>query len=324
MTTTRAARLNRFASLAVLPVMLLAVLALSRQAQREPEAPLPDSGLIVVANLRDHTLTFHDLDTGQSSTLALPGPPHEMAELNGRLYITLGRADLLAEVDPRAPGTLRLLSLPGEPHGIAASPAGVLYVTLDKADALVAIDAASLTEIDRWPTAATPHAVALAEGVPYVAAARADLVQAIRPSGTRGAPVGSFPESIAVLPGLVATGDYRSGTVSLLSLPELAPRASVAVGGGPVRLLPLRESGLAVALQVAGSVAIVDTASTRVDRTVPVAARPDGLCLAPGGTHLAVASNAEDSLTVLDTATWRASATLPAGRGPGACLWLPR
>ena len=324
MTRTSIVRLNRFASLAVLPVMLLAILAFSRQAQRQPAVPPPSEGTLVVASLRADLLELRSLSAGTSRTLALPGAPHELVEANGRLYATLPRAGLLAEVDPRAPGLLRLVQLPGQPHGLAFDPAQrVLYVGLDAADELVALDVATLAEIDRWPTGATPHVVALADGVPHVAAARADRIETVRPAGGTVASVGRLPEALAALPGIVAAASYLDGTLHLLRPLSLEPVADIPLGGGPVRLLPLGERTIAVALQEAGQVAIVDAERRAILRRLDVPARPDGLCRSPSGAYLAVVSNAEGRITVFETASWRVAARYTAAEGPGACLWLP-
>lgn len=321
---TTLGRVNRFASLAVLPVMLLAILAFSRQAQREPAVEPPAEGLLVVAGLRTSQLTLLDLPRGTSSALALPAGPHELAAINGRLYVTLTRADLLAEIDPHAPGLLRLHPLPGRPHGLDVNqPAGVLYVTLDDANALVAIDAASLREIDRWPTGETPHAVALAGGVPHIAAARADRVETVRPSGGTASPAGRQPESIATVADMVVAASYLDGLLHAYRPDTLDPLATIPLGGGPVRVAPLSDQAVAVALQEANRVAIVDLAAGKVVRLLDVPSRPDGLCRSPSGAYLAVASNGAGTVTVFETRTWRIAARLAVPEGPGACLWLP-
>ncbi len=317
-------RFHRFASLAVLPVMLLAILAFSRQAQRQPAPPPPSSGLLVVAGLRSDQLLLYDIAADRARSLALPAAPHELTDAGGRLYATLPRAGLLAEVDPAAPGLLRLLQLDGQPHGLAFDPAlGTLYVTLGAADTLVALDHASLAAIASWPTGSTPHTIALAEGVPHITAARADRIEVIRPTGGPSLPTGRLPEAIVAVPGLIVAASYLDGTLSLARAVTLEPVAEIALGGGPVRILPIDADRVAVALQEAAAVAIVDVRQRQELRRLAVPARPDGLCLSPGGDYLAIASNAADTITVFETRSWRVAATIRAPHGPGACLWLP-
>jgi DNA-binding beta-propeller fold protein YncE len=322
MRTSSINRLGRFTNIGVLVVMLLAIVAFARVAQRDPSAPPPTEGFLVVASLRSDQLTFHDFSRDIAASLALPAAPHEFAVYRGRLYATLPRANLLAEIDRRAPGILRLQPIAGEPHGLAADPSGVLYVALGGANALVALDATTLVEIDRWPTGETPHIVALADGVPHVAVARANRLEAIRPTGTATLPLDRLPEALAAVPGLVVAASHLDGTLHLARPITLEPIATIPVGGGPVRILPLDDRTVAVALQEAAAVAIVDLERRQVLRRVPVPARPDGLCQSPNGTYLAVVSNAEDVVTILEIASWRVAARLPVAHGPGACLWL--
>ncbi len=316
-------RVNRFASLAVLPVMLLAILAFSPLARRQPAAPPPAEGIITVASLRTDQLTFLDLTRRQARALALPAAPHELEVRNGRLYATLTRADTLVEIDPRAPGILRRVILPGRPHGLASDvDAGVLYVSLDDAAALAALDAASLVEIARWPTGQAPHTIAIARGIPHVAAARAGRVEAVRPSGSVSAPAGSLPEAIGGTGELLLAADYLGGTLHLFEPVTLAHLGEIPVGGGPVRILPLGDGTAAVALQEAGQVVVVDPASRNIVRRLDVPSRPDGLCRSPSGRYLAVTSNGAAALTIFETSSWRVAARYTVPEGPGACTWL--
>ena len=55
---------------------------------------------------------------------------------------------------------------------------------------------------------------------------------------------------------------------------------------------------------------------------VKTAARPDGLCVDPGGRNFAVASNHEGRVEVFSTEAWKSSLQLNLDPGLGACLWL--
>ncbi len=314
------ATMNRLAGVAVLPIMLLAILVFSRPAQRERDLPLPTGGVIVVANLRSETLTFHNLATARATTLALPGPPHELLELNGRLYVTLGRADLVAEVDPSGPGILRIISVPGEPHGIAERE-GSLLVTLDKASAVVTIDPATLTEVHREPTGDTPHVVATSPHGAFVTDSRDNTVRRLEPA-TVTAPAGELPEGLAAVGDRVVTADYLSGTLSVFDAKTVEPLGSVDVGAGPVRVLALDDRRALVTTQGSPRLLVVDVARLRIEEQLEVPARPDGICLSPSGEHVGVASNAEGVVRLFVADSWRGAGSILAGDGPGACLWL--
>ncbi len=314
-------RMNRLAGVAILPIMLLAILVFSRSAQSEKELDLPTVGTIVVANLRAESLTFHDLARNRVTTLVLPGPPHEMLVLGSRLYVTLGRANIVAEVDPGGPGILRLLQLTGEPHGIAER-GGALVVTLEKAAAVVTIDLATFTETSREPTGDTPHAVAVSPRGAFVTDSRDNAVRRLGDPPLIVA-TGELPEGIAIAGDRLVTADNLSGTLSVFGAETLASLGSIPVGAGPVRVVALDEQRVAVTTQGPPQFVVVDVDRLRVDEQVDVPARPDGICISPDGRHLAVASNAEASVRILATGSWRGAGSIPAGDGPGACLWLP-
>jgi len=323
LTDVRLNRLNRAAGVAILPLMLLAILAFARSAQDDDRAPMPAAGLLVVANLREESLTIHDLAAGSRTTLALPGPPHELAESGGRVYVTLGRSGYFAEIDPAAPAVMRLIELGGDPHGLAVH-AGQLLVTLDDADALVTIEPVTFTVVARTPTGDTPHAVAAAGDTVVVTATREHVVRVIQPD-PRTVPTGRLPEGLAIAGRYAVTADYEDGTLTAFALDETAGApVTIWVGAGPVRVLALDEDRALAALQGDPSVVEVDLAAGRVARRFAVAPRPDGLCLSQDQAYLGVVSNAADSVALYETAGWQMAGELPAGDGPGACLWVSR
>jgi DNA-binding beta-propeller fold protein YncE len=317
------ARMNKFATLAILPGMVLAIMLFSGVARdRQPAPEPPEAGVLVVANLRAQSLTMHNFRNGRSWSLALPGAPHEMAELNGRLYITLGRADLLVEVDPMIPAVLRTLRLPGEPHGIAVFE-GNLQVTLDQRNAVLTVDPASLTVTRSQPTGDTPHMVATDGQHVFVTDTRDNRVRRLGEEGAT-AETGALPEGIAISGGYVVTSDFEGGTLSVFETPSLMLVRTIPVGAGPVRVVSLGDSEVAVSLQGPAELAIVDVARGAVTKRIEAPARPDGICSSPDGRHVAVAGNGTSAATIFEAETWRAAASVVAADGPGACLWLDR
>ncbi len=314
-------RLNRIATIATLPLMAIVIVYASRAiSASQTTADLPREGHVVVANLRGETLSILSLAGGQTHTLALPGPPHEMAFANGRLYVTLGRANLLLEVDPYAPGILRSLELEGEPHGLAID-GDTIYVTLDRASMLVSVDRGSLTETARAPTGSTPHTVAVANGVIYVTDSRDDRLRRI--PGDITVETGRLPESVAVVGEAVVTADAASGALSVFSLDALRLERRIDVKGRPVRVIALSDRLALVSLNDDARVAVADVLDGKVTRWLRTGGRPDGLCLAPSGEHLAVASNESGSVSFFRTDDWTPAGSFAAGAGPGACAWIP-
>lgn len=314
-------RLNKVATLAILPGMVLVIMLFSGAARQESDDVVsPASGTLVVANLRSETLTLFNVATGRASTLALPGPPHEMVEFDGRLYITLGRADLLLEVDPRVPAVVRTLRISGEPHGIAIHD-GRLAITLDQDDALVFVDPATLQGRPGPGTGDTPHVIASNGADLFVTDTRDNAVRLLgEPPVVQ--PTGELPEALAVTGEYVVVANYGSGTLSVFDSATLGQVTTVEIGAGPVRVLALDEGRVAVARQGSPEVVIVAVPTGKILERFDAPDRPDGLCLSADGAHLAVAGNGGRSVAIFDTASWKQAAVVNAGDGPGSCLWL--
>lgn len=312
---------NRFASLAIIPLMALALVVGSRLASDSPKATAPPrEGTLIVADLRGESLRFFQLETSRQSDLALPGPPHEFVVVDGRLYVTLGRANAVAEVEPKAPGILRLLHLDGEPHGIALGPNGNLFVTLDTAAALVEVDRRSFTEIGRTPTGNTPHAVAFGGLTAYVTDSRANRVEALL-DGAASAPTGALPESLAVTSQYVVTADAGAGTLSVFRRQGLQLARSIQVGGHPVRVVALDTRRVLVSLNADGRVLVVNVETGKIERSLAAGGHPDGLCLSPDGDFLAVGLNEDRAVAIFRTSDWQRVTAMDAGQGPGSCAW---
>ena len=319
-------RFNRIASLAILPLMALAIVVGAKAAGRAAKAPMPHEGVLVIAQLRGDALRRYNLGgDGSATNLALPGPPHEFLAAGGRLYLTLGRANRVLELEPALQGVLRSLPVKGEPNGIALWQ-NQLLVTLDKGNALVHIDRAALSETSRDATGDTPHNVAVAGDIAYVTNARDNTVGAVALSGATPAltvPAGTLPESITVAGDYVVTADADGGTITIIRRDTFATVGTLAVGSRPVRVLALDATHVAVALNGDARVAIIDVPNHSVERRVDVLGRPDGMCISPAGDYIAVASNEAGAVQLFRLRDWALAGALDAGDGPGACTWLP-
>jgi DNA-binding beta-propeller fold protein YncE len=316
----KARHLNRVAMALILPFMAIAIVVGARAARGGDAPDPPASGRLIVANLRAETLTFFDFaNLDDTRVLVAGGPPHELVVSNGRIYASLGRAGRLVEVTPQGPAILRSIPLDGHPHGLAVH-ADQLAVGLDDRNQVVWLDLASMAEQGRADTGAVPHMLAgSAESESlYATNARDGRVERL---GGPTAPAGRQPESLAVVGRVVAVADAESGVLFVFDL-ELNLLAEVQVGGQPVRVVPIAGHEVAVALNAAAEVALVDLETARVTRRVQVLERPDGICLSDDGAFAAVVSNAADAVQIFDTRRWELAATLFTGDGPGACAWL--
>jgi hypothetical protein len=316
--------LNRFATLAIIPLVAVGFYIASQAGSSARGATFEGSGLLVVANLRAESLTFFDYDAGLQHEITLAGPPHEMVAAGDRLFVTLGRGDAIAQVSLRTREVERYLVLPGSPHGIATQ-GDALYVTLDNSDQLVVLDIDTLAEQSRRPTGDTPHAVAVIGFTAIVANALDNTVAALG-TGDEVRSSGALPESMAVLDGrVVASANAGDGSLSLYALPGMTPLGQVEVGGRPVRIVATGD-GLLVADARLGRIVALEPADDGLEvvARVVVGRLADGICPSPDGRWVAATANGDNKLVLIDAERWAPSAELPTSDGPGACLWLDR
>ena len=314
-------RVNRIASLAILPLMTLAIVIFARYADSgSSKADPPTSGTIVVANLRTESLTFLDLASGTTKQILLPGPPHEMVESGGRLYVTLGRGNALVEVEPNSAAILRVLHLDDEPHGLSVWGEN-LVVTLDKGNAVVVLDRASLTELRRYPTGDTPHVVAVSSDAVLVTDSRDNVLRQIVP-GSASVPTGLQPEGIATIGEYVVTANAADNTITIARAEDLSSPTTLAIGSGPVRVADLDGTRALISLVGDDRVAVVDPSGKKVERRIAAGERPDGLCPSPDGAYFGSASNGDGQLRVFSTKDWKSTVEFELEAGLGSCLWL--
>ena len=76
------------------------------------------------------------------------------------------------------------------------------------------------------------------------------------------------------------------------------------------------ESRLYVATGRGNSVAVIDTATNRVERFIAVGQRPWGIAITPDGRRLYAANGLSNDVSVIDVNASRVIATIKVGDGP--------
>ncbi|MGH2634509.1 MAG: hypothetical protein ACRDG3_13985 [Tepidiformaceae bacterium] len=318
-------RVNRIATLAILPLMAIAVVIGSRAVRNNGtgSVPTPHEGLLIVAQLKGEALTTFDLQgTGEAKQLALAGPPHELAVVDGRLYATLEHADELDEIDPDVPAVMRTLPLDNWPHGLAVD-GDKLLVTLDKGRTLATIDRATMTDKSSVATGDTPHTVAFAGGTAYVTDSRDNDLRAFAPDGSfKTVPTGALPEAVTIFGKFVITGDADGGTLTVVDRSTFRVVRTIQTGGRPVRVVPLDSDRVLVAMNTSSSILVVNVSTGKIEKSIATNGHPDGICISPSGDYVAVASNEAGTVQIFRLSNWAPAGTLNAGDGLGSCIWI--
>jgi DNA-binding beta-propeller fold protein YncE len=314
----RSRELGRLATLAVIPAMVMAIVWARGASESPPQLEQPPpAGSILVGRLRQPGLVAVDVTDGSQRMVVLPGAAHELLRFGDRVYVTLARSDLVAEVQLPSLALLRSVSLPGQPHGLAWWSER-LAVSLDGEDDVVALDPGTLAERGRWRVGGTPHALAATDQGLFVAEARSGTLRRLG-AGVIAAP-GGMPESIAAVDGVIVAALTEAGALAFVD--SSGRHRVVPVGSRPVRVLDAGPGLVAVALGGSGQVALYRAGDAQLLWRTTVGRLPDGLCRSPDGRYLAVSATGDDRVAILDLASGAVVRQFTVQGGPGACLWL--
>jgi YVTN family beta-propeller protein len=209
------------------------------------------------------------------------------------------------------------IPLPGSaPSGLALSADGqFLFVACNLRHAVARITLAT-GKVDFWAAGTYPYTVAIANGKLFVSN-----------WGGRKPRAGDTTDGIHPVPVDPRTGIPNSGTVSVFDVSTGAPVAELEVGLHPSALaLSPDQSKLYVANANSDTVAEINTASPRVERTIavplykkaPLGSSPNALAVHPDGKTLFVANGANNAVAVVELAAAKVRGFLPAGWYPTA------
>ncbi len=143
-------------------------------------------------------------------------------------------------------------------------------------------------------------------------------------AGMPGAPPAPSAVETAHLTGSLVVADLRGHALTIIQLPA-ADRRSIPLEGGPHELLPLPDGRLAVSLEQAGRIALVDWHRANV-AYLETGGLPHGLAL--DGTSLLVTDRAAEAVRRFDLGSWRELEPARAARlphqvvAPGGALFV--
>jgi DNA-binding beta-propeller fold protein YncE len=297
-------------ALGAVGLLAVALLGFGRPTTSEP---------LLVADLRGHALLVLDPSEPEAMRrIALPGGPHELLRLpDGRVVVSLEQSGALAIVDVGS-GTVDLLEVGGEPHGLALDGANLL-VTDRSVNAIRRFDVSDWSERSSIPVDAWPHAVGIGVSGELIVASASAGTLAI---GQDHHQTGATTETVAVaLDGRIATASALDGVVSVFGA-DGALEATYAVGGRPVRVMFAPDgASLAVALSASHAVAIVEDGRAEI---VAIEGVPDGLAFSTDGTTLFASDVYGGRVTAVSVSERRVTAVMRVGVSTGAMLVLDR
>jgi YVTN family beta-propeller protein len=139
-------------------------------------------------------------------------------------------------------------------------------------------------------------------------------------------PVGKGPEGFDVSPDgreLWAAGS-RDGSVSILNLEQKQVTATLQLQTKRSNRLKFTPDGkLALITDLdAGELLVVDVATKRVTKKIPLGRMVEGILMPPDGARAYVAVNGENYIAVIDLKTLTVASRINPGKGPDGMAWV--
>ena len=322
-------------------------LGLATLAPLAPDAPGASSGLLLVANKGNGTLSIVDVGAGrQIAAVKEDGTTgHEVAAspdgrrafvpiygnagvgsagTDGRLLrvIDLERREIVATVD---------FGRGVRPHRPVFEPArGLLYVTTELENAVTVIDPASMRIVGRIPTGfPESHMLAITRDGRrgYTANVRSgtvsvlDLVQRRLVTTIQAAP---RTQRIALSADdrLAFTADQTALRLVVIDTGRNEVSGSIPLPGLGFGTAPTPDGRwLLVAVPALNLVGVVDLAAMRVVRTVEVPKAPQEILVRPDGAFAFVSCDSAGQVAVLDLGSWRVDKLIDVGPVDDGLAW---
>lgn len=221
--------------------------------------------------------------------------------------------------------------LPGgvDPENFDLSSDGhTIYVANEDASAVTVVDVPRGAVVASIPVGGQPEGVTVRPGhdevwVTSEETGKLFVVDTRRHRVTHVIAVGKRPRSVAFTrDGSRAYAPAEvGGNLTVIDASRYAPIATIAVPGAGAKpmdaLLAPGDSLLYVSTGRGGTVAVLDTRTSKFVATIPVGTRPWGMALSPDGTQLWTANGPPgNDVSVVDLATRRVVRRIPVGAAP--------
>lgn len=304
-----------------------------------PDAAAGVGSTLLIGNKGEDTLSFLALDSGQELVRQPTGRmPHEIAVSpdGAQAAVVAYGGNTIDVFDLRSRTRVRTINLGDNrrPHGLLWLPDGRLVATAEGSQTLVVVDTRAGDRLTAVPTGQPgSHMVAVTPDLSraFVANIPAGTVTAIDLSAGRkigDIRVGGRPEGIAVTGDgrEIWVGDLEGARVQMYDARTFAKLDEAAVGAVPIRVIASPDGRtMATSNMGDGSITLIDRATRRVTRSIPVSGSRDAaqvtILFSPDGRRLYVAETGRDQVAEVDLATGAVLRRLPAGRqGDGLAI----
>ncbi|WP_164116435.1 YncE family protein [Sphingorhabdus sp. Alg239-R122] len=324
-------------------IALLTACTTGDSAASPPEPRMDISGMLVVGNKGENTVSFIDLQSGKELARDASGPmPHEIAISPDGTQVAVvayggSSIDFYDAATRKRTSTLDI-SPNSRPHGLIWLSDGRILATTEGSTTLTVISAPDdggkrqITGID---TGDAGHMVAVTPDYAYAYTANLgdgtiSMVNLETGSLVRTAPAGAGAEGIAVTAdgSEVWASARETDTVYIYDAATLDKKAEVKVGRFPLRIIRSPDGQHMVTSNLAdGSVSVINVKNRQVARTIAVAKGPDSrqvtLLFSRDGTRLYAALTGPDKVAEIDFVSGKVVRLLDAGSDGDGLAIIP-
>ena len=322
-------------------LILLAALAGSCAQAGAPEArgEVPSTGVLIVGNKGEDSLSFIDLATGAELGRASTGrAPHEVAiSPDGRQAAVVaygGNSIDIFDVATRV--RLRTISLGANegPHGLVWLEDGRLVATTERSQSLAIVDIGGGDSVSAIRTGQQgTHMVAVSPDrrrayTANIGSGTVSVIDLAEGRKLRDIAAGGRPEAIALSPdGLTLwVGDLEGARVQAFDTERFERLAELRTGAVPIRLVATPDGRWVISSNAgAGTLTIIDARARKVAREIAVSGDPKAaqvtIILSADGRRLYAAETGRNQVAEVELATGRVMRRLDAGRnGDGLAI----
>lgn len=307
-------------------------------------AQKPASSLLVL-NKEDATLVFVDPGTGQvTGTVPVGQGPHELVTSDDGTWAFASNygtgpapGSTISMIDVAGKKELRRIDVSPlrRPHGLWFA-GGKLYFSAEADKKIARYDPASDTIDWTFETGQTAtHMVLLTKDLKTIFTANigSGSISEIQ-QGADGTwhqtviPVGKGPEGNDLSPNgrELWVANSQDGSVSIVDV--AAKRVTATIDAGTKRSNRIkftRDGKFALVSDLdAGELVVIDVATRKVAKRIPLGKMPEGILIAPDGARAYVAVNGDNQIAVVDLKSWQVVSRIAPGTGPDGMAWAGR
>jgi YVTN family beta-propeller protein len=311
---------------------------------RDAHAKPAESGLLVVANQKEHTVLVVDPDERRELAKIVVGVNgHEvMASKDGRFaYVPIygnsgvGRPgtdgstiDVIDLQGRKLAGTIGL-GKPLRPHRAEWGPDGLLYVTGELANAVVVVDPNTRKVVAEIPTGQKEsHMLVISPDgqrgyTANVGAGSVSVLDLAKRSLIATIPVAKIVQRISISPDgkQVFTHDQDAPRIAVVDTATNKIASWIEVPNSVYASEPTPDGQWLVALTRTGALYVIDLRSLKVARTLKISNGASEILIRPGGEVAYISGTGEGKIDVLNLHSWELEKPIELTPGVDGLAW---